>query len=79
MSKTAVIGDVHLSGFQSDPIDKVGLPKRLGVIINSLKFVLDYCHEHQISCLEIAGDLIHDKSIMYTDAQTIFSDLIFER
>lgn len=74
--KRAAIGDVHLSGFQSDTLEKNGLPLRLSLIIQSLDFVVEKCRNIGITNFDILGDLIHDKSIIYTIAQEAFEDFL---
>ena len=72
----AAIGDIHLSGFQSDTLDKEGLPKRLGYIIKSLKYIVDFCKKRNIFNFDILGDVINDKSIIYTVAQDAFKEFL---
>jgi len=79
MSKRAAVGDAHLSGFQSDTLDKKGLPKRLGFIIKSLDFIVDFCNQKNIFDFDFLGDLVNDKSIIYTVAQDAFKDFLVRR
>lgn len=76
--KRIAIADVHLSGFQSDVLDKDGLPIRLSTIISSLKFVCEYAIKHSIENIDVLGDLINDKSIIYNDAQNAFADILIQ-
>lgn len=75
MLRTA-IGDIHLSGFESDPLGNDGLPKRLGYIIKSLDFIVEYSQKRNIFRFDILGDIINDKSIIYTTAQDAFKDFL---
>ena len=70
------IGDVHLSGFQDDPLDSDELPLRLGLIMKSLEFIIAKGRELGITNYIFAGDLIHDKAIIYTVAQEVFKDFL---
>ncbi len=72
----AAIGDVHLSGFESDILDSDGLPFRLGLIMRSLNFITDHLRERGIFKVDFLGDLINDKSIIYTVAQEVFKEFI---
>ena len=70
------IGDVHLSGFESDPLDSDGLPRRLGLIIKSLDNIVKSGREKGITKFDILGDLINDKSVIYNVAQDAFKDFL---
>lgn len=70
------IGDIHLSGFESDPIGNDGLPKRLGYIIKSLDFIIAEGLKRNIKMYDVLGDVINDKSIIYTTAQDAFKDFL---
>jgi len=70
------IGDVHLSGFQSDPLDTDGLPVRLGIIIKTLDFIISDGRKREIKDYDILGDLINDKSIIYNIAQDAFKEFL---
>jgi len=72
------IGDIHLSGYQSDTLSDDGLTKRLSVIMASLRQIGDYCRTNNIKNFEIWGDLINDKDLIYTVAQTAFKDFLVE-
>jgi DNA repair exonuclease SbcCD nuclease subunit len=72
----AAIGDIHLSGFQSDKLDKQNLPERLGIIIRTLDFIINKCRERKIVNVDILGDIINDKSIIYSIAQDAFKDFL---
>ena len=74
----AGIGDIHLSGYQSDQLAENGLTRRLSAIMKSLKMIGDYCRENSILHFEIWGDLINDKDLIYTVAQTVFKDFLVE-
>ena len=76
MAKRGAIGDIHLSGFESDQLDKDGLPYRLGLIINTLQFITDSLRKMGIREADILGDLINDKSIIYTVAQDAFNEFL---
>lgn len=74
----AAIGDVHLSGFESDPLDSDGLPFRLGLINKSLDNIIQECRKRNIKHVDFLGDLINDKSIIYTIAQEVFIEFLLK-
>jgi DNA repair exonuclease SbcCD nuclease subunit len=74
--KRATIADIHLDGFVSDTLDKSGLPQRLGYIIKSLEYVVSECRKRNIKHIDILGDLIHTKSLMYTVAIDAFKSFL---
>jgi len=76
MAKRGAIGDIHLSGFESDKLDSDGLPFRLGLIIKTLDFIVDSLRKRNIFKADILGDLINDKSIIYTVAQDAFKEFL---
>ena len=71
-------GDIHLSGYQSDLLTKDGLTRRLSAIMHSLRTIGEYCRSNSIQFFEIWGDLINDKDLIYTVAQTAFKDFLVE-
>jgi DNA repair exonuclease SbcCD nuclease subunit len=76
MERRAAIGDIHLSGFESDHLDNTGLPFRLSQMIKSLDFIIEECKKRSVYHIDILGDLINDKSIIYTVAQDAFNDFL---
>jgi DNA repair exonuclease SbcCD nuclease subunit len=72
------IGDIHLSGYQSDQIVEDGLTQRLSRIMRSLTQIGEYCRSNNIKYFEIWGDLINDKDLIYTVAQTAFKNFLVE-
>tara|TARA_Y100000310_G_C20631890_1_gene789101 strand:+ start:93 stop:1091 length:999 start_codon:yes stop_codon:yes gene_type:complete len=76
--KRCGIGDIHLSFYSNDKLDKNNFPERLIKIINALKYVAKYCRENNIKHIDILGDLNHDKNIVYIDALKLFIDFIEE-
>lgn len=72
------IADIHLTGYEEDTIDNEGLPLRLGVIVKTFNFVIKKAKELRINKIDILGDLIHDKSIIYTTAQDAFKELLLQ-
>jgi DNA repair exonuclease SbcCD nuclease subunit len=74
--RRAAIGDVHLSGFQSDMLDDSGLPLRLSLIIKTLDFIAQECRKRNITHADIVGDLINDKAIIFTIAQDVFKEFL---
>ena len=76
MAKRAAIGDIHLSSFESDLLDGDNLPQRLGMIIQTLDFIMNECRNRNITDIDILGDVMHDKSIISTVAQELFKDFL---
>jgi len=76
MGLRAAIGDLHLSGFESDTLDLNNLPYRLGLIMKTLDFIISECRSRSINQIDILGDIINDKSIIYTVAQDEFKDFL---
>lgn len=76
--KRAGIGDVHLSGFQSDTLEDNGLPFRLAQIAMAINYIIQICRQRNIQELDFVGDIINDKSIIYTVAQDVFKDIIIQ-
>ena len=73
--KFAIIADIHLSRYSQDKIeDETHLPERLHSIKTALYEVGDYCYENDIDRIIIAGDIYHNKSIIYAIAQDIMFD-----
>lgn len=78
MTRRAAVGDIHLSGFQSDTVDKDGLPYRLGLIIKILKSIVRKCRAVGVTDIDLLGDLENDKSIIYNVAQDAFKEFLIE-
>ncbi len=75
--KFACTADIHLSRYGNDFINsESGLPERLNDIKKSIEYIADYCINNNILNIIIAGDILNDKSIMYTIAQGILLDYI---
>lgn len=72
----AAIGDIHLSGFQSDKLDQQNLPERLGIIIKTLDYIITKCRERGIKQIDFLGDLVNDKSIIFSIAQDLFKEFL---
>jgi len=72
----AAIGDIHLSSFESDLLDRDGLPYRIGLLIKTLDFIVDICRVRQIYNIDLLGDIMNDKSIISTVAQDLFKDFL---
>lgn len=73
---TCVVGDVHLSRYGQDSEDEGGLSEKLIGIKNSLYEVGEFCRANSIKNIIFAGDILHNKSIIYSIAQNIFLDFI---
>lgn len=67
--------DWHLSGYLQDKIVKESnLPERLDSIKRVMYQIADYAIKNKINEIVIGGDLLHNKSIIYTDAQSVLLD-----
>jgi len=72
--KFGFTADIHLSRYGQDKIeDESNLPERLHSLKQSLYNMGDYCYNNDIGLFIIGGDLLHNKSIIYSIAQ----DLMF--
>jgi DNA repair exonuclease SbcCD nuclease subunit len=78
MSKRIAIGDPHLSGFESDLLDKDNLPLRLGYIFKSLEYIISYGKKIGITSFDILGDLVNDKNLIYTLPQYLFKNFLIK-
>ena len=77
--KYAFTADIHFSGYGQDRLDdESGLPERLASIKNSLYFMADYCKQHAITKFVFGGDLMHNKSVVYSVAQKIIKQFLFD-
>ena len=73
--KAAVIADLHLSGYIQDKIIE-DLPERLYERKLVLNNIIKYCNVNDIKTIIVLGDTLHNKSIIYVDAQNVLLDLI---
>lgn len=77
--KVAFTGDLHLSGFVSDLTDPItDLPERLSEKKKVLYSIVGEMRKRGSEHLIIAGDLLHNKSIIYSLAQSVLLDFIRE-
>jgi len=77
--KRIQVSDPHLSGYQSDIINsQSGLTQRLHNIMGSLSFAAEYGRTNNIKYIDIDGDLINDKDVIYTDAQNAFAKFLLK-
>lgn len=69
--------DLHLSGYLQDKISKEsGLPERLESIKKVMYQMSDYARANDIKSIIVGGDTLHNKSIIYTDAQSVLLDYL---
>jgi len=77
--KRLFTADIHFSGYGQDRLDdKTGLPERLASIKNSLYYMAEYCITNGIIRFEFGGDLMHNKSVVYSVAQKIIKEFLFD-
>ena len=75
--KFIALADLHLSMYAQDKIiPESSLPERLHYLNTVLKNVSNYALENDIENIVIAGDILHNKSIIHSLAQSIFLDYI---
>jgi len=75
--KIAVTADIHLTNFSQDPINKESsLPERLSGLDKSLRYMCDYCRQKEVKDVTIAGDLFHNKGVIYVDSLNVFLDIV---
>jgi len=69
----AYTADLHLSGYSQDKIVS-NLPERVYEIKTSVYELANYCIQNEIDKIIIGGDLLHNKSLIYSLAQNILLD-----
>ena len=69
----AYTADLHLSGYSQDKIVD-NLPERVYEIKTSIYGIATYCGQKEINTIIIGGDLLHNKSLIYSVAQNILLD-----
>jgi DNA repair exonuclease SbcCD nuclease subunit len=69
----AYTADLHLSGYSQDKIVD-NLPERVYEIKTSVYEIGNYCIQNEIDKIIIGGDLLHNKSLIYSLAQNILLD-----
>jgi len=73
--KFVYTADIHLSKYGQDTIEQTSsLPERLHSIKKTVYNIADYCCNNDIRTFIIGGDLLHNKSIIYSIAQEILLD-----
>lgn len=75
--KAIACADLHLSAYNNDKIDSnTGLPERLSGIYLAILNMINYARDNKINKIIIIGDIFHNKSIIYSVAQSILLDII---
>ena len=75
--KMLISADWHFSAYSSDKIDsKTGLPERLSDIYSVITNMIDYAKSNSISYINVVGDIFHNKSIIYSTAQSLLLDIV---
>lgn len=69
----AYTADLHLSGYSQDKIVD-NLPERVYEIKTAIYEIGNYCIQNKIDTIVIGGDLLHNKSLIYSLAQNILLD-----
>lgn len=73
--KRIVTADIHFSDYYTDK-EVEGLPSRLYYLKKALEDICNFARESKIKNIDIAGDLNNDKSVISTDAQNVFKDIL---
>jgi len=64
--------DIHLSRYAQDKVEsETNLPERLHSIKETLYSMGEYCYDNDIGLFIIGGDVMHNKSIIYSLAQDL--------
>jgi DNA repair exonuclease SbcCD nuclease subunit len=73
--KFAYTADIHLSKYGQDKVEEESnLPERLHSIKETLYNIGNYCYDNDIRTFIIGGDILHNKSVIYSVAQEIMLD-----
>jgi len=77
--KFAFSADWHMSAYSQDNIDKkTRLPRTLNDIVKAIRNMLDYCVANEINRVDLGGDSLHGKSIIYAIALSCLIDIFRE-
>lgn len=76
--KRIQIADIHLSDFSEDILTPEGLPLRLGEIKKTFNFIIEQAKKLSICYIDVLGDIINDKSVIFTVAQDLFKEIIIK-
>ena len=75
--KSLLTADWHFSSYSSDKIDdKTGLPERLSDLYLTIMNMIYYANDNKIDRITILGDTFHNKSIIYSTAQSLLLDIV---
>lgn len=70
-------GDWHLSGYNQDRKDPESqLSERLNNLKNTMYDMIGYCKDNDIDTVVVGGDILHNKSIIHTIAQSVLLQFI---
>jgi len=73
--KSIIIADVHLSLYSQDTIIS-GISRRLHYLIQTLIQIAEYAKDNNIKYIIIAGDTLHNKSIIHSLAMAMLLDFL---
>ena len=69
--------DWHLSGYNQDKVDaNTNFPERLSGIRSVIIEMIEYSLKNEIKYMIVGGDIFHNKSIIYSVAQSVLLDII---
>lgn len=75
--RSILTADWHFSSYSSDKIDDTtGLPERLSSLYSTIMNMIYYANDNKIETIIILGDIFHNKSIIYSTAQSLLLDII---
>lgn len=62
----ALVSDIHIHSWSEFSLIEDGVPSRLSHGVRVLVDVREYCNEHDIKHVIIAGDVFHKRNVIYT-------------
>ncbi len=69
--------DLHFSNYSNDLVVKeTGLSERLHSLVSTLLNMIKYAREARIKTLTIGGDILHNKSVIYSFALSVLIDIL---
>jgi len=66
--KLAITADIHFSAYAQDQLIE-GRPERLNSLYKTLNNMVSECKKQDVNTICLAGDLLHNKSIIHTTGQ----------
>ncbi len=74
--KSIFTADWHFSNYTNDPIIKdTGLTERLYYLVTTIMNMITYARENKIKKIIVLGDILHNKSLIYTFTLSVLIDI----